>query len=115
MPVGHPGATSYIPCFAAARGLPELQEPRLLVGVGAVGGFAYLSSTIAVVEFGGLSTLNFGGGICLNQRLGAITTHIGVTGLASYYRYRRIEHVHWITSKHWTGSPPIATVLAAER
>ena len=35
-----------------------LQEPRLLVGVGAVGGFAYLSSTIAVVEFGGLSTLN---------------------------------------------------------
>ena len=58
MPVGHPGATSYIPCFAAARGLPELQEPRLLVGVGAVGGFAYLSSTIAVVEFGGLSTLN---------------------------------------------------------
>ena len=44
-----------------------------------------------------------------------ITTHIGVTGLASYHRYRRIEHVHWITSKHWTGSPPIATVLAAER
>ena len=33
-----------------------------------------------------------------------ITTHIGVTGLASYHRYRRIEHVHWITSKHWTES-----------
>ena len=34
------------------------QQPRLLVGMGAVGGFAYLSSTIAVVEFGGISTLN---------------------------------------------------------
>ena len=33
-----------------------------------------------------------------------ITTHIGVTGLASYHRYRRIGHVHWITSKHWTES-----------
>ena len=32
------------------------------------------------------------------------TTHIGVTGLASYHRYRRIGHVHWITSKHWTES-----------
>ena len=56
-----------------------------------------------------------GGRNRLATLVAAITTHIGVTGLASYYRYRRIEHVHWITSKHWTGSPPIATVLAAER
>ena len=45
-----------------------------------------------------------GGRNRLATLVAAITTHIGVTGLASYYRYRRTEHVHWITSKHWTES-----------
>ena len=60
-----------MPSLSAAHGLPELQQTRPLVGAGAVGAFAYLSSKIARVECSGISTLNFGVEFAFNSGWGA--------------------------------------------